>query len=197
MAPFDHTGTLIVMANPDSHELVCASSTAASHRCGAISGSRFCTVNSTVHSSGGPQTFSSVGEPGHSRDGHTDLSASNLRGPVRRRFRQKVKVTSRGQEVEEAENEKPQSWGNGDKGVPTQHTYHIRVNSWCVNYNINNYRGLVCGDRCAVLLSGSFRAKIACRCHAVRAQVQVSTALSKCASPTQVQPRSVTVSLRL
>jgi len=49
MAPFDHTGTLIVMANPDSHELVCASSTAASHRCGAIfSGSRFCTVNSTV-----------------------------------------------------------------------------------------------------------------------------------------------------
>lgn len=36
MAPFDHTGTLIVMANPDSHELVCASSTAASHRCGAI-----------------------------------------------------------------------------------------------------------------------------------------------------------------
>jgi hypothetical protein len=93
MAPFDHTGTLIVMANPDSHELVCASSTAASHRCGAISGSRFCTVNSAVP---GTQfrgaSNSSVGEPGHSRDGHTDLSASNLRGPVRRRFRQKVKV---------------------------------------------------------------------------------------------------------
>ena len=36
MAPFDHTGTLIVMANPESHELVCASSTSASQRCGAI-----------------------------------------------------------------------------------------------------------------------------------------------------------------
>ena len=36
MAPFDHTGTLIVMANPDSHELVCASSTAASQRCGPM-----------------------------------------------------------------------------------------------------------------------------------------------------------------
>jgi hypothetical protein len=81
MAPFDHTGTLIVMANPDSHELVCASSTAASHRCGAIfAGTRslhprfLYPVPLGIHST----DKKTPGEPGHTRDGHTDLSPSNL-----------------------------------------------------------------------------------------------------------------------
>ena len=53
-------------------------------------------------------------------------------------------------ELEEAENEKPQR-GNGDTGVPTQHTHTTFVSIHGVSIIIiNNYRGLVCGDRCAV-----------------------------------------------